>query len=304
LISFITMSIHKDNNHKDDNTQPRPVSYSIRAVGNRIIERQRKKRGRKPKYSGESKAKETYNPQDTAHKMREIMRVSIENNNCIYSFEKVLLKYGGILRGFFPNVDFNNEAERLALSKSYDMAKRQFLKDQKRKREATGGKYKAINDKINNDDLKKHIIENLSPEAITLDPSGLFLFDLSKLTEDAGDMYAFIKTDLKDKKTTQDITEITNYLTFKQLELDHKEMTIKRAELILKQHEILTDLEGNTLDRMTKYRAKKVIKSADSLLNNLNSTDYTQSEKQQIRKKQELLDLFKTGRDISKKRNQ
>jgi hypothetical protein len=298
------MSIHKDNNHKDDNTQHRPASYSIKAVGNRIIERQRKKRGRKPKYSGESKAKETFNPQDTAHKMREIMKVSIENNNSIYSFEKMLLKYGGIFRGFFPNVDFNNDAERLALSKSYDMAKRQFLKDQKRKREATGGKYKAINDKLKNDDLKKHIIENLSPEAITLDPSGLFLFDLSKLTEDADDMYAFIATDLKDKKTSKDITEITNYLTLKQLEIDHKEMTIKNAELILKQHEILTDLEGNTLDRMTKYRAKKVIKSADSLLNNLDASDYSVSEKLQIKKKSDLLELYKTGREISKKRNQ
>lgn len=298
------MSIHKDNNHKGNNSQRRPASYSIKAVGNRIVERQRKKRGRKPKYSGESRAKETFNPQDTAHKMREIMRVSIENNNTIYPFEKVILKYGGILRGFFPNVDFNNEAERLALSKSYDMAKRQFLKDQKRKREATGGKYKAINDKLNNEDLKKHIIENLSPEAITLDPSGLFLFDLSKLTEDAGDMYASIATDLKDKKTNKDITEITNYLTLKQLEIDHKEMTIKNAELILKQHEILTDLEGNTLDRMTKYRAKKVIKSADSLLNNLHASDYSVSEKLQIKKKSDLLDLYKTGREISKKRNQ
>jgi len=230
--------------------------------------------------------------------------VSIENNNSIYSFEKMLLKYGGIFRGFFPNVDFNNEAERLALSKSYDKAKTQFLKDQKRKREATGGKYKAINDKLNNEDLKKHIVENLSPEAITLDPSGLFLFDLSKLTEDAGDMYAFIKTDLKDKKTSKDITEITNYLTLKQLEIDHKEMTIKNAELILKQHEILTDLEGNTLDRMTKYRAKKVIKSADSLLNNLDASDYSVSEKLQIKKKSDLLELYKTGREISKKRNQ
>jgi len=298
------MSIHKDNNHKGNNSQRRPVSYSITAVGNRIVERQRKKRGRKPKYSGESRAKETFNPQDTAHKMREIMRVSIENNGTIYPFEKVILKYGGILRGFFPNVDFNNEAERLALSKSYDMAKRQFLKDQKRKREATGGKYKAINDKLNNEDLKKHIIENLSPEAITLDPSGLFLFDLSKLSKDAGDMYAFIATDLKDKKTSKDITEITNYLTLKQLEIDHKEMTIKNAELILKQHEILTDLEGNTLDRMTKYRAKKVIKSADSLLNNLDASDYSVSEKLQIKKKSDLLDLYKTGREISKKRNQ
>jgi hypothetical protein len=298
------MSIHKDNNHKDNNPKRRPVSHTVTAVGNRIVERQRKKRGRKPKYSGESRAKETFNPQDTAHKMREIMRVSIENNDTIYPFERVVLKYGGILRGFFPNVDFNNEAERLALSKSYDMAKRQFLKDQKRKREATGGKYKAINDKLNNEDLKKHIIENLSPEAITLDPSGLFLFDLSKLTEDAGDMYAFIATDLKDKKTNKDITEITNYLTLKQLELDHKEMTIKNAELILKQHEILTDLEGNTLDRMTKYRAKKVIKSADSLLNDLDASDYSVSEKLQIRKKRDLLDLYKTGREISKKRNQ
>ena len=271
------MSIHKDNNHKDNNPKRRPASHTVTAVGNHIVERQRKKRGRKPKYSGESRAKETFNPQDTAHKMREIMRVSIENNSTIYPFESVVLKYGGILRGFFPNVDFNNEAERLALSKSYYMAKRQFLKDQKRKREATGGKYKAINDKLNNEDLKKHIIENLSPEAITLDPSALFLFDLSKLTEDAGDMYAFIAKDLKDKKTNKDITEITNYLTLKQLEIDHKEMTIKNAELILKQHEILTDLEGNTLDRMTKYRAKKVIKSADSLLNNLHASDYSVS---------------------------
>ena len=296
------MNSHTDSNNSNEDNKT-PVSYSLRRVRGRLVEKKRKKRGRKPKYHPDSKALETYNPLDGSHRMKEIIKLTIENHKRIYTFEEVIEKYGGILRGFFYDVDLNDEKQRLKLSKTYDATKRQFIKDEKRKRDAKGGKYKAVNDKLNNEAIKQHIIENLTPDMIEVDANGLFLFDLSKLTHDAKEMYAFIKNDLKDDVITGKVRDITTYLTFKQLELDYKKMTIERAELILREHEVITDLEGNTLDRMTKQRAKKVIQSTDSILKDIESNDYTYEEKLQMKKKRELLDLYKVGRDISKKRN-
>lgn len=270
------------------------------------VESNRRKRGRKKKYDPESKALNTVNHSDLSYKFNEFFKICIDKDNKIPTFGDCIKDRGNsfTLKSIFHNIDFNDEVEKKGFEARYSKAKALFIKDAENKLKSlkeNKHKYSNIEDFLTDKRVIEHIkqVMNESDEMFNITKEGQYIFDLSKMSKEMEGVYATLSTDniLKDE---QKINQLRNDLNVKQLELDYHTMSLNHGEIFLRKSEIRTEIEGNQLNSMLIKKTKRVIKSTETELNNIDDV-HTLEQKIIIGQKQKILDMYKTGKDIAKK---
>lgn len=269
-----------------------------------VVERVRKKRGKKQKYDPESKALNTVNPNDTSYKLNKFFKGIIKQKNQIPTFEECMGDEHNsfTLKCIFNDIDFTDTVARKAFASRYAKVKSDFFKDAEKKLKATlQNKYSNLKDCLTDENIIEYFKQVMSENSHMFDVTegGKYIFDLSKMSGKLEGIYATLSTDniLKDKKK---IEELRNELQKKQLELDYHTMELSYGEVYLRKSEIITELDGNNLNRMLINKAKKVIKSTDEELKHIQEIP-TAEQITITKKKQTLLDVYKTAKDIVKK---
>lgn len=269
-----------------------------------VVERVRKKRGRKQKYDPESKALNTVNPNDASYKLNTFFKGLIKQKNQIPTFEECMQDdiNSFTLKCMFNNIDFTDDIQRKAFASRYAKVKSDFFKDAEKKLKATlQNKYSNLQDCLTDEKIIEYFKQVMSENSHMFDitEGGKYIFDLSKMSGKLEGLYATLSTDniLKDKKK---IEELRNELQKKQLELDYHTMELSYGEVYLRKSEIITELDGNNLNRMLINKTKKVIKSTDEELKHIQEIPTTE-QTMITKKKQTLLDVYKTAKDIVKK---
>lgn len=268
------------------------------------VERVRKKRGRKAKYDPESKALNTVNHSDLSYKLNEFFTICIKDKNQIPTFGVCMKDKSTmfILKSIFNHIDFTDEVAKKDFQDRYSKAKGLFIKDaEKKTKHVMENKHSNLKDSLTHEKIIEYIKEvmNENDEMFDVTTNGQYIFDLSKMSKEMEGLYATLSTDniLKDEDK---IKELQNKLNVKQLELDYDTMGMNYGEVFLRKSEIITELEGNNLNRMLIRKTKKVIKSTDEELKNIENIP-TAEEILITTKKQNILNMYKTGKDIVKK---
>lgn len=268
------------------------------------IESVKKKRGRKQKYDPESKALYTVNPNDTSYKLNKFFKGLIKDKHAIPTFEECMGDDSNcfMLKCIFHDIDFTDEIQRKAFASRYTKVKSDFFKDAEKKLKATlQSKYTNLQDCLTDEKIIEYFKQVMSENSHMFDVTqgGKYIFDLSKMSDKLEGLYATLSTDniLKDKKK---IEQLRNELQKKQLELDYHTMELNYGEVYLRKSEIITELDGNNLNRMLINKTRRVIKSTESELKNINNKP-TKDEIDITKKKQAILDVYKTAKDIVKK---
>lgn len=269
-----------------------------------VVERVRKKSGRKQKYDPESKALNIVNPNDASYKLNKFFKGLIKNKYQIPTFEECMGDEHNsfTLKCIFNDIDFTDDIQRKTFASRYAKVKSNFFKDAEKKLKATlQNKYSNLQDCLTNENIIEYFKQVMSENSHMFDVTegGKYIFDLSKMSGKLEGIYATLSTDniLKDKKK---IEELRNELDRKQLELDFHIMEVNYGETYLRKSEIVTEIEGNNLNRMLINKAKKVIKSTDEELKHIQEIP-TAEQMLITSKKQKILDMYKTGKDIVKK---
>lgn len=264
----------------------------------------RRKRGRKKKYSPESKALNTVNHSDLSYKLNEFFKMQIKDKNKIYTFGECMkdTSVSFVLKSIFNNIDFTDEVQKKDFETRYFNAKTLFLKDaEKKKNQIQKNKHSNLEDCLTDERIIEHIkqVMNEKTEMFNITKGGQYIFDLSKISKEMEGIYATLSTNdiLKDEKK---IHQLRNDLNVKQLELDYHTMALNHGEIFLRKTEILTEIEGSQLNNMLIQKTKKVIKSTEQELKNINNLSSTE-EIEITTKKQSILNMYKTGKDIVKK---
>ena len=296
----------------EQNTQTSKKRVKKRKVINGIteyinkpfVERVRKKRGRKKKYDPESKALNTVNPNDTSYKLNTFFKGIIKQKNQIPTFEKCMEDdvNSFTLKCIFYNVDFTDETQRKAFASRYTKVKSDFYKDTDKKlKTILKNKYSELKECLTDEKIIEYFKKIMSEESHMFDVTegGKYIFDLSKMSGKLEGVYATLSTDniLKDKKK---IKQLNNELKKKQLELEYHNMELSYGEVYLRKSEIITEIDGNNLNRMLINKTKKVIKSTDEELKHIEEMPTTE-QTMITKKKQAILDVYKTAKDIVKK---
>lgn len=278
------------------------VKHGIYVYRNREeVPRERKKKGRKKKYDPESKATNTVNYSDFSYKINAFFKQTISQGGEIITFKRAMEKYGIFLKCIFNTVDFTNEVQKQDFEANYSRYKTKFLKDNDTKiKSIRESNHTELIELLSDDNIKKYITDNISPNMLDVTYKGTYVFDLSKMSQEMEGIYATFSLDKKALKDEDKINELRNMLTLKQLELDYKTMEINYGEIFLRKSEILTELEGNNLNNMLIKKTKTVIESTEEQIKDLNNLP--SSEQVQLTTyKQKILDMYKTGKDIVKK---
>jgi len=269
-----------------------------------VVERVRKKRGRKQKYNPESKALDTVNPNDASYKLNQFFKGLIKNKYQIPTFEECMGDEHNsfTIKCIFNDIDFTDALARKTFASRYAKVKSDFFKDAEKKLKATlRNKYSNLKDCLTNENIIEHFKQIMSENSHMFDVTegGKYIFDLSKMSGKLEGVYATLSTDniLKDKNK---IEELRNELNRKQLELDYHTMELNYGEVYLRKSEIITEIDGNNLNRMLINKTKKVIKSTDEELKHIQEIP-TAEQILITSKKQKILDVYKTAKDIVKK---
>jgi len=294
---------------EDDNkTQPtkkvkrerRKIKHGVYVYSKREeVPRERNKRGRKKKYDSESKATNTVNHSDFSYRINEFFKQTIDKKNQIMTFKIAMEEYGVLIKCMFPNVNFADDKQKKDFADNYSHYKNKFSKDngEKIKRIRESNKDKLIA-QLSDENIKKYILENMTTDIFQPDSKGTYVFDLSRMSQEAEGLYAtFSQKTFKDEEK---INEFRNMLTVQQLKMDAVNMELNYGEIFLRKSEIITELEGNNLNNMLIQKTKEIIKSTDEQLENINELP-TASEILITTNKQKILDMYKTGKDIAKK---